>query len=182
MSNDPILKFNYWEINSQLNGVQVPGLGPSGPRPRTVREIRPQTVRTPTADRPWVAVLHKQRNFLDQYLNKWYHPYKWYSYISCKFIILSHTSGIERTNACELQHSNCALDLKWVLNFILVKNGFLIDNWSSPSYSIGLHIVVGELYWKIFDYSLLQHSKGIIVMCMIISSPTSMWLVHIVHT
>ena len=182
MSNDPILKFNYWEINSQLNGVQVPGLEPSGPRPRTVREIRPRTVRAPTADRPWVAVLHKQRNFLDQYLNKWYHPYKWYSYIPCKFIILSHTSGIEGTNACELQHSNCALDLKWVLNFILVKNGFLIDNWSSPSYSIGLHIAIGELNQKNLDYPLLQQSKGIIVMCMIISSPTSMWLVHIVHT
>ena len=100
-------------------------------------------------------------------------------YIWCKFIILSHTSGIKRTNACKLQHSNCALDIKWVLNFILMKNGFLIDNWSSPSYSIGLHIAIGELNQKILDYPLLQHSKGIIVMCMIISCPTSMWLVHI---
>ena len=31
------------------------------------------------------------------------------------------------------------------------------------------------------DYPLLQDSKGIIVMCMIISSLTSMQLVHIVH-
>lgn len=127
MSNDPILKFNYWEFNSQLNGVQVPGLGPSDPRPQTVREIRPRTVRAPTADRPWVAVLHKQRNFLDQYLNKWYHPYKWYSYISCKFIILSHTSGIEGTNACELQRSIVHLILNgfstlywWRMDFLLI--------------------------------------------------------------
>jgi hypothetical protein len=182
MSNDPILKFNYWEINNQLKGVQVLGLGPFGPRPRTVQEIRPRTVRGPTAHHPWVAVFHKQRNFQDQHLNKWYHSYKWYSYIWCKFIILSHPSGIERTNACELQHSNCALDLKWVLTFILMKNGFFIDNWSSPSYSIGLHIAIGELNRKILDYPLLQHSKGTIVMCMIISSPTSMWLVHTVYT
>ena len=127
MSNDPILKFNYWEFNSQLNGVQVPGLGPSDPRPQIVWEIRPRTVRAPTADRPWVAVLHKQRNFLDQYLNKWYHPYKWYSYISYKLIILSYISGIEGTNACELQRSIVHLILKgfstsywWRMDFLLI--------------------------------------------------------------
>jgi hypothetical protein len=58
-----------------------------------------------------------------------------------------------------------------------VKNGFLNDNWYSPSYSIGLHIAIRELNQKILDYPPLQHSKGIIVMCMIISSPTNMWLV-----
>lgn len=144
MSNDPILKFNYWEINSQLNGVQVPGLGPSDPRPQTVREIRPRTVRAPTADRPWVAVLHKQRNFLDQYLNKWYHPYKWYSYISCKFIILSHTSGIEGTNACELQRS--------IVHLIL--NGFSNSYWWRMDFLliIGLHQAIQ------LDFTLLLES------------------------
>lgn len=144
MSNDPILKFNYWEINSQLNGVQVPGLGPSGPRPRTVREIRTRTVRAPTADRPWVAVLHKQRNFLDQYLNKWYHPYKWYSYIPCKFIILSHTSGIEGTNACELQRS--------IVHLIL--NGFSTSYWWRMDFLliIGLHQAIQ------LDFTLLLES------------------------
>ena len=46
---------------------------------------------------------------------------------------------------------------------------------------IGLHIAIGEMYWNLYDYPLLQHSKGIIVMCMIISSLTSMRLVYIVH-
>jgi hypothetical protein len=64
---------------------------------------------------------------------------------------------------------DCVLDLKWVLKFILVENGFLIDNWSSPSYSIGPHIAIGEPNQKNLGYPLLQHSKGIIVMCMIIS-------------
>jgi hypothetical protein len=144
MSNDPILKFNYWEINSQLNGVQVPGLGPSSPRPRTVREIRPRTVRAPTADRPWVAVLHKQRNFLDQYVNKWYHPYKWYSYISCKLIIISYTSGIEGTNACELQRS--------IVHLIL--NGFSISYWWRMDFLLinGLHQAIQ------LDFTLLLES------------------------
>ena len=39
---------------------------------------------------------------------------------------------------------------------------------------IGLHIAIGVMNWNLYDYSLLQHSKGIIVMCMIISSLTSM--------
>jgi hypothetical protein len=56
-----------------------------------------------------------------------------------------------------------------------------IYNWSSPSLLIGLHIAIGEMNWNLCDYPLLQHSKGIIVMCMIISSLTSMRLVHIVH-
>ena len=55
--------------------------------------------------------------------------------------------------------------------FIWVKNGFHIDDWSSPSYEIGLHIAIGETNWNLCDYPLLQHSKGIIVMCMIIFHP-----------
>ena len=46
---------------------------------------------------------------------------------------------------------------------------------------IGLHIAIGVMNWSLCDYPLLQHSKGIIVMCMSISSLTSMRLVHIVH-
>ena len=46
---------------------------------------------------------------------------------------------------------------------------------------IGLHIDIEVTNWNLYDYPLLQDSKGIIVMCMIILSLTSMWLVHIVH-
>ena len=46
---------------------------------------------------------------------------------------------------------------------------------------IGLHITIEEMYWNLYDYHRLQHNKGIIIMCMIISSLTNMWLVHIVH-
>ena len=56
------------------------------------------------------------------------------------------------------------------------------------AFIIGLHQAYSwtshcylELNWNLIDYPLLQDSKGIIVMCMIISSLTSMRLVHIVH-
>jgi hypothetical protein len=55
---------------------------------------------------------------------------------------------------------------------------------------IGLHqaiqldftLLLESYFERFFYYSLLQHNKGINAMFMIISSPTSMWLVHIVHT
>ena len=46
-------------------------------------------------------------------------------------------------------------------------------NWTSHCYY--------EASLETNDYPLLQHSKGIIVMCMIISSLIGMRLVHIVH-
>ena len=62
------------------------------------------------------------------------------------------------------------------------------EEWNSKWYLlvfikliIGLHIAIGVMNWNLCDYPLLQHSKGIIVICMIISSLTSMRLVHIVH-
>ena len=53
---------------------------------------------------------------------------------------------------------------------------------SSPSLQIGLHIAIWRAKLESIDYPLLQDSKGIIEMCMIISSLTSMQSVHIVHT
>ena len=68
------------------------------------------------------------------------------------------------------------------IHVIWVKNEIQIGiNWSSPSLYIGLHIAIGVINWNLYDNPLLQHSKGIIVMCMIISSLTSIWLVHIVR-
>ena len=62
------------------------------------------------------------------------------------------------------------------------------EEWNSTWYLlvftkliIGLHIAIRVMNWNLCDYPLLQHSKGIIIMCMIISSFTSMRLVHIVH-
>ena len=49
------------------------------------------------------------------------------------------------------------------------------------AYQLDFTSLFGAQIWNLIDYPLLQHSKGIILMCMIISSLTSMWLVHIVH-
>jgi len=56
------------------------------------------------------------------------------------------------------------------------------------AFIIGLHQAynwtshcIGEMTWNLCGYPLLQDSKGIIVMCMTISSLASMRLVHIVH-
>ena len=75
-----------------------------------------------------------------------------------------------------------ALDHKWY-------SFHMGEEWNSTWYLlvftkliIGLHIAIGVMNWNLCDYPLLQHSKGIIVICMIISSLTSMRLVHIVHT
>ena len=62
-------------------------------------------------------------------------------------------------------------DLIYQLAFIICLHQAY--NWTSHCYL--------ELNWNLIDYPLLQHSKGIIVMCMIISSLTNIWLVHIVH-
>ena len=74
-----------------------------------------------------------------------------------------------------------ALDHKWY-------SFHMGEEWNSTWYLLvftklilGLHIAIGVMNWNLCDYPLLQHSKGIIVMCMIISSLTSMRLVHIVH-
>ena len=78
-------------------------------------------------------------------------------------------------------HQESALDHKWYLFH-------MGEEWNSKWYLlvftkliIGLHIAIGVMNWNLRDYPLLQHSKGIIVMCMIISSLTSMRLIHIVH-
>ena len=67
-------------------------------------------------------------------------------------------------------------------HFIWVKNVIQIGiYWSSPSLKLDFTLPIGVMTWNLCDYPLLQQSKGIIVMCMIISSLTSMLLVHIVH-
>ena len=93
--------------------------------------------------------------------------------LSCK-----HWSKDE---ASQPQQEN-ALDHKWY-------SFHIGEEWNSKWYLlvftkliIGLHIAIGVINWNLCDYPLLQHSKGIIVMCMNISSHTSMRLVHIVHT
>ena len=65
--------------------------------------------------------------------------------------------------------------------FIWVKNGLYLWWLVFTKLIIGLHIAIGVMNWNLCDYPLLQDSKGIIVICMIISSLTSMRLVHIVH-
>jgi hypothetical protein len=64
---------------------------------------------------------------------------------------------------------------------IWLKNGIQILMIVFTKLIIGLYIAIGVINWNLCDYPLLQHSKGIIVMCMIISSLTSIRLVHIVH-
>jgi hypothetical protein len=60
---------------------------------------------------------------------------------------------------------------EWIsLSMISIHQAY---NWTS-------HCNCGALL-ETNDYPLLQDSKGIIAMCMIISSLTSMWLVHIIH-
>jgi hypothetical protein len=66
-------------------------------------------------------------------------------------------------------------------HYIWVKNVFHYWWLVFTKLIIGLHIAIGETNWNICDYPLLQYSKGIIVICMIISSLTSMQLRHIVH-
>ena len=74
------------------------------------------------------------------------------------------------------------LDHKWY-------SFHMSEEWNSQWYLlvftkliIGLHIAIEVINWNLYDYSLLQYSKCIIVICMIISSLTSMRLVHIVYT
>ena len=62
------------------------------------------------------------------------------------------------------------------------------EEWNSNA-NIGLHHAINwtscrycGAQLELNDYPLLHDSKGIIVMCMIISSLTSMRVVHIVHT
>ena len=50
---------------------------------------------------------------------------------------------------------------EWILLFMIGLRQVLIR----------LHIAIGEMYWNLCDYPLLQHSKGIIIMCMIIFIP-----------
>ena len=81
-----------------------------------------------------------------------------------------------------MKQQESALDHKWY-------SFHMGEEWNSKWYLlvfteliIGLHITIGVMNWNLYDYPLLKHSKCIIVMCMIILSLTSMWLVHIVHT
>ena len=55
---------------------------------------------------------------------------------------------------------------------IWVKYGFHYSWLVFTKLIIGLHIAIGVINWNLCDYPLLQHNKGIIVMCMIISSLT----------
>ena len=56
-------------------------------------------------------------------------------------------------------------------HFIWVKNGIQILILVFTKLINGLHIAIGETNWNLCDYPLLQNSKGIIVMCMIIFYP-----------
>ena len=69
------------------------------------------------------------------------------------------------------------------IHFIWVKNGIqMVFIGLHQSLKLDFTLLIGVMTWNLYDYPLLQQSKGIIVMCMIISSLTSMRLVHIVHT
>ena len=78
-------------------------------------------------------------------------------------------------------HHDSALDHISGSQFIWGKTGLYLWWLVFTKLIIRLHIAIEEMNWSLYDYHLLQHSKCIIVMCMIISSHTSMRLVHIVH-
>ena len=87
----------------------------------------------------------------------------------------------QRSKQASQPQKESALDHKWY-------SFHMGEEWNSTWYLLvftklimRLHIAIGVMNWNLCDYSLLQHSKGIIVMCMIILSLTSMQLVQIVH-
>ena len=92
--------------------------------------------------------------------------------ISCKQRSKDEASQPQQESAFDHKWYSFHMGEEWNSNWYLLVFTKLI---------IGLHIAIGVINWNLCDYPLLQHSKGIIVMCMIISSLTSMTLVHIVH-
>ena len=77
----------------------------------------------------------------------------------------------QRSKEANQPQQESALDHKWYLFH-------MGEEWNSKRYLlvftkliIGLHIAIGGMKWNLCDYPLLQHSKGIIVMCMIIFIP-----------
>ena len=95
-------------------------------------------------------------------------------------VFLNWCSHASKDEASQPQQES-ALDHKWY-------SFYMGEEWNSTWYLlvftkliIGLHIDIEVMNWNLCDYPLLQHSKDIIVICMIISSLTSMRLVHIVH-
>jgi hypothetical protein len=77
-------------------------------------------------------------------------------------------------------HHDSALDYFMVLNSYGWRIDFILMIGLHQAI-IGLHIAIGVMNWNLCDHPLLQHSKGIFIMYMVISFLTSMWLVHIVH-
>ena len=92
--------------------------------------------------------------------------------LSCKQRSKDEASQPQQESALDHKWYSFHMDEKWNSKWYILVFTKLI---------IGLHIAIGVMNWNLCDYPLLQHSKGIIVMCMIISSLTSMRLVHIVH-
>ena len=84
-------------------------------------------------------------------------------------------------NEASQPHHDSALNYISGSQFIWVKNGLYLWWLVFTKLIIWLHIAIGVINWNLCDHPLLQDSKGIIVMCMIISSLTSMRLVHIDH-
>jgi hypothetical protein len=73
-------------------------------------------------------------------------------------VVFSHAS-IDVDEASQPQQDDSALDLKWF-------SSHMGEDWYSNWYSlvftkliIGLHGAIGEMYWNLCDYPLLQHSK-----------------------
>ena len=92
--------------------------------------------------------------------------------LSCKQRSKDEASQPQQENALDHKCYSSHMGEEWNSNGI---------HWSSPSLKLDFTLLIGVMTWNLCDYPLLQQSKGIIVMCMIISSLTSMRLVHIVH-
>jgi len=93
--------------------------------------------------------------------------------LSCKHWSKDETSQPQQESALDHKWYSFHIGEEWNSKWYLLVFTKLI---------IGLRIAIGVMNWNLCDYPILQHSKGIIVMCMIISSLTSMRLVHIVYT
>ena len=92
--------------------------------------------------------------------------------LSCKQRSKDEASQPQQENALDHKCYSSHMGEEWNSNGI---------HWSSPSLKLDFTLLIGVMTWNLCDYPLLQQSKGIIVMCMIISFLTSMLLVHIVH-
>ena len=92
--------------------------------------------------------------------------------LSCKLRSKDDASQPQQESALDHKWYSCHMGEEWNSKLCLLVFTKLIT---------GLYIAIAVMNWNLCDYPLLQHSKGIIVMCMIISSLTSMRLEHIVH-